>query len=72
MIVTLLTKAASIAHPDRPGTPKRGCSYVYVDRLVVLYIRNAIPQDRGAGNRKAGPLLGGGSQRAPGSTITRL
>jgi hypothetical protein len=39
---------------------------------VVLYIRNAIPRDRGAGKRKAGPLLGGGSQRAPDSTITIL
>src|ERR687897_992542 len=27
-------------------------SYVHTDRLVVWYIRNAIAQDRGAGNRK--------------------
>src|SRR5918995_6341030 len=28
--------------------------------------------DQGAGKRKAGPLLGGGSQRAPGLTMIRL
>ena len=30
------------------------------------------PHTTGAGKRKAGPLLGGGSQRASGSTITIL
>ena len=29
-------------------------------------------QDPTAGKRKAGPLLGGGSQRAPGLTMIRL
>src|SRR5215213_3354546 len=49
-------------HPDRPGTPKRGCSHcrVLCARTAGEAGRGLRASGRGAGKRKAGPLLGGG------------
>src|SRR5215203_3515447 len=49
-------------HPDRPGTPKRGCSHrrVLCARTAGEAGRGLRASGRGAGKRKAGPLWGGG------------
>src|SRR5215208_134525 len=65
-------RVPSSATPANRGVSYEFVSYVRIDRLVVLYIRNAIAQEWGAHNRKARLLFGGGDQRAPGLTIDQI